>query len=88
MKKSEKPIHKIGIYVLIRLLILVIPIAIVILIVELNPPNYSEKRGHTDPYLGVAIWAGLWTIIVISLVMLEIIYKSYRKHRKSNTKNE
>jgi len=67
---SKTSLKKIGIYILIRVLILIIPIAILILIVELNPPKYSKNRGHTDRYLGVAILSALWSIIVVSVVIL------------------
>ena len=83
MKNSKNLLKKIGLYALIRLLVLIVPIGIIILIVELNPPTYSKTRGHTDRYLGVAICAGLWSILVVSFVLIEISFLAFKKYTNS-----
>ena len=84
MKNSKNLLKKIGLYALIRLLVLIVPIGIIILIVELSPQTYSKTRGHIDCYLGVAICAGLWSVLVVSLVLIEISFLALKKY--TNTK--
>ncbi|WP_146052896.1 hypothetical protein [Aquimarina sp. I32.4] len=79
---AKKTNYKIISYFFIRLLILILPIIVLAILMKYTNPDYSEKKGHTDRGLGFAIMGGLWIIIFISITIIEMIYRIYRKQKK------
>lgn len=79
MKASSKSNFRKNItYVLVRFLIFIIPILILIGLMEFLPQK-STAGGHTDRGLGFAIWGGIWIIIFTFFLIIETIYRIFKK---------